>query len=135
MIDGTTGKETEDPLIDTREYIHPCVRSRIKLKGPGINDKGRYECKSLRDWKLEVESEQGAKRPRIFWRSRDKDVEEGFAREIPEAPLKQLEMELLEYDPETMEYVLKPSGVRRRSTRREKEREGSRVRSRSRRPD
>lgn len=128
MVDGTTGKETQDPLIDTREYIHPCVRSRIKLKGPGINGRGRYECKSLRDWKLSIENENGAKRPRIFWRSREKDVEEGFAKEIPEAPLKALEMELLDYDEETKEYVMRPSGVRRRSTRRE--REGSRMRSR-----
>lgn len=137
MVDATTGKETQDPLIDTREYIHPCVRSRIKLKGPGLGDKGRYECKSLRDWKLSIENEEGAKRPRIFWRSREKDVEEGFAREIPEAPLKALEMELLEYDPETMEYVMRPSGVRRRSTRRERDsyKESSRMRSRSGRPD
>lgn len=128
MVDPATGKETDDPLIDTREYIHPCVRSRIKLKGPGISDRGRYECRSLSDWKLSIENEEGAKRPRIFWRSREKNVEEGFAREIPEAPLKQLEMELLEYDQETMEYVLRPSGVRRRSTRRD-----SRMRSGSRR--
>ena len=117
MVDPATGRETHEPLIDTREFIHPCVRSRIKLGGPGIDDKGRYECKALRDWKLMIENDQGAKRPSIYWRARDQP-EEGFVRELAEAPLKQLELEILEYDPETMEYVLKPSGVRRRSTRR-----------------
>lgn len=135
-IDPQKGEETQDPLIDTREYIHPCVRSRLKLKGPGINGRGRYECRALKDWKLAIENEDGAKRPRIFWRSRDREVEEGFAEDIPEAPLKQLELELLETDPEIMEYVLRPSGVKRRSTRKERDsyREPSRARSRSRRP-
>ena len=63
-----------------------------------------------------IENEEGAKRPSIYWRSRDKP-EQGFARELPEAPLKPLEMELLDYDADTREYVMKPSGVRRRSTR------------------
>ncbi|KAH9843428.1 putative alpha/beta hydrolase domain (DUF2235), partial [Teratosphaeria destructans] len=44
---------------------------------------------------------------------------EGFAKVLPEAPLKGLEREVLAYDPETEEYVLRPSAVRmRRSTRR-----------------
>ncbi|KAK3712944.1 hypothetical protein LTR37_008829 [Vermiconidia calcicola] len=124
--DPTNGRETGEPLLDTREFIHPCVRSRIKLRGPGIEDKGRYECLSLEDWKLMIENEDDAKRPSIYWKARDKP-EAGFARELPEAPLKQLEMELLEYDPETMEYVLKPSGVRKRRSTRS-------TRSRSRRP-
>ena len=115
-VDSTTGRETDDPLMDTREYIHPCVRSRIKLHGPGIEDEGRYECKSLQDWKLMIENTEGAKRPSIYWRARDRP-EDGFPRELPEAPLKPLEKELLEYDPDTMEYVLKPSGVRRKSVR------------------
>lgn len=116
MIDPSTGKETDEPLIDTREYIHPCVRARITLKGPGLNDKGDYECKSMTEWKLVVENEEGAKRPSIYWRSRDRP-EKGFPGELPEAPLKPLEIELLEYDKDTFDYVTKPSGVRRRSTR------------------
>lgn len=116
VIDADNGRETNEPLLDTREYIHPCVRARLKLRGPGINDKGRYECESLEDWKLVIENDEGAKRPSIYWKARD-PPEEGFVRELPEAPLKQLELELLEYDPDTMDYVLKPSGVRRRSTR------------------
>lgn len=112
------GKPTDDPLIDTYEYIHPCVRARFKLGGPGINDHGEYDCKSMRDWKLVIEAgEPGAKRPDIFWRSRTRPGD-GFVKFLPEAPLKKLEMELLQYDRETKDYVLKPVGVRKRESRR-----------------
>ena len=124
-IDPVNGRDTGDPLMDTREYIHPCVRSRIKLRGPGLDNKGRYECKSLRDWKLMIENQDGAKRPSIYWRARGKP-ELGFVQELPEAPLKALELEFLEYDPETCDYVMKPSGVRQRRSVKKK--------SRSRRP-
>lgn len=113
--DPTNGKETREPLIDTREYIHPSVRARIKLGGPGIDDEGRYECKSLQDWKLVIENEDAGGRPDIFWRSRDRP-EEDFVESLPEAPLRALEMELLDYDPETRDYVLKPSGMRKRKS-------------------
>lgn len=133
-IDPTNGKATNEPLIDTREYIHPCVRSRIKLKGPGIHDKGIYECRSLDDWKLVIENEEGAKRPSIYWTSRDKPPP-GFARELPEAPLKQLELDLLDYDPETFDYVTKPSGTRKRRSMKPSSPKPARSRSRSRRRD
>jgi hypothetical protein len=128
-VDPVNGKATADPLEDTHEYIHPSVRARIKLKGPGINDHGVYECKALRDWKLMIESteETGGKwPPEIFWRSRYRP-EEGFAKILPEAPLKALERELLDYDKETKDYVLRPSGVRQKRSTRER-------RSRSRAP-
>lgn len=121
-VDPTNGKETHDPLIDTREFIHPCVRARIKLRGPGINDKGTYECKSLRDWKLSIETDEGAERPRISWLARDRPEEPGFVSRLPEAPLRPLEKELLAFDKETMEYVLRPSGVRKRRSRRNRSR-------------
>jgi uncharacterized protein (DUF2235 family) len=113
VIDPTNGRATDEPLMDTREYIHPCVRSRIKLKGPGIHDKGVYECKSLLPWKLIIENEEGMKRPRIVWKSRNKPLP-GFDAELPEAPLKPLEREILETDRETFDYVMKPSGSRKR---------------------
>jgi uncharacterized protein (DUF2235 family) len=124
--DPTNGRETQEPLIDTREYIHPCVRARVKLKGPGIDDDGRYECKSLRDWKLVIENEEGGNRPRIGWLARDKP-EPDFERRLPEAPLKQLEMQLLNFDKETAEYVLRPSGVRQRRSKRDSSRMPSRA--------
>ena len=131
--DPNNGKSTDDPLVDTREYIHPCVRSRTKLRGPGIRDHGRYDCKSLDDWKLVVENEDGSKRPSIYWRSRDKPAP-GFPRELAEAPLKPLELELLEYDPDTLEYVTKPSGVSKRQSKRQSK-QIVRSRSQSRRRD
>ncbi len=115
-VDPITGKETDEALIDTREYIHPCVRSRVQLKGPDFDNRSVYDCKSLKQWKLVIENDEGAKRPRVYWRSRDRP-EEGFEGELPEAPLKPLELELLEHDRETYDYVTKPSGVKRRSTR------------------
>ena len=136
-IDPTNGKATNDPLLNTREYVHPCVRSRVKLRGPGIKDQGVYDCKGLQDWKLVIENEEGAKRPAIFWRARDKPPP-GFVRELPEAPLKQLELDLLDYDPETFDYVTKPSGTRKRRSMQPKVVKGrsqSKARSRSRRRD
>jgi hypothetical protein len=55
--DPKTGKASEDPLIDTHEYIHPSVRSRMKLHGPGLDDKGTYDCRALKDFKLVRECE------------------------------------------------------------------------------
>lgn len=128
--DPTNGRPTDDPLIDTHEYIHPCVRSRLKLHGPGLNDRGDYECKALQDWKLVIEwPDEGAKRPTIYWKARDKPPE-GFVKVLPEAPLWALELELLAYDAETEQYVKKPSGVRSRKSERRSQR-----RSRSRRSD
>lgn len=114
-IEPTTGKATNEPLVNTREFIHPCVRARVKLKGPDFENKGVYDCKALRNWKLVIENEEGRKRPHVYWRSRARPPE-GFVGELPEAPLKPLEIELLEYDRETCDYILNPSGMRRRGT-------------------
>lgn len=121
--DPATGRQTTEPLIETHEYIHPSVRSRIKLHGPGIGDRGEYVCKSLQDWKLIVEpSETGDRRPNVMWRSRERPTD-GFVRTLPEAPLWKLELELLQYDPETEQYVMRPSvGRNRRSQRRSRSR-------------
>lgn len=131
--DPTNGRPTSDPLMDTHEvcieslldfevgctnsaqYIHPSARSRLKLHGPGLGDRGDYECKALDDWKLVIESEEGVKRPTVYWKARDRPSE-GFVKVLPEAPLWQLELELLHYDPDIESYVLKPSGVRSRKS-------------------
>ncbi|OQO10553.1 hypothetical protein B0A48_03851 [Cryoendolithus antarcticus] len=119
--DPTTGRPTDEPLQDTHEYVHACVRSRLRLGGPGLDDKGRYECKALDDWKLNIENTaDGSKRPNVFWKLRIKDMDVS-TRIMPEAPLWGIERELLEYDPETMEYVLKPSAVRQRKSKSKRE--------------
>lgn len=129
----TNGKPTNDPLLDTHEYIHPSVRSRLKLHGPGLDDKGEYTCEALRNFKLVIEWPEdggggggGAKRPNVFWRARDRPADPAFVKALPEAPLWNLEMELLRYDPETEQYVMKPSGVRARREKRGKSRNQSR---------
>lgn len=129
-VDPINGKPTLEPLLETHEYFHPSVRARVKLGGPGLDDEGRYDCKALQDWKLTIETrDDGSKWPDVYWRSRSRP-DEGFAKILPEAPLKSLETELLEYDKETSEYVLRPSGVRQRRSTRDRNK-----RSESRRPD
>ena len=102
VIDPDNGRKTDEPLRDTHEYIHPSVRTRLKLDGPGVNDEGRYECKALQDWKLVIEpgevDERGrSSKPAIFWRLKtgQKNVS---TRLLPESPLSPLERELLEMD-------------------------------------
>ena len=118
-VDPTNGQQTKEPLEDTHEYVHPSVRARIKLKGPGINDRGIYECKALENWKLVIESSGDSKLPEVFWKSRSRP-EDGFTKILPEAPLGRLEREILGYDLDTRDYVLRPSGVRRRRRTRSK---------------
>lgn len=113
VIDPDNGRQTDEPLRDTHEYIHPCVRARIKLDGPGPNDMGRYECRALKDWRLVIEPGEGEQgrpgRPDVFWRlqTKQKNV---TTRILPECPLFPLERELLDMDPdrEIQDYVLRP---------------------------
>ena len=123
-VDPDTGKETDAPLKDTCEYIHPSVRTRLKLKGTGIDDKGLYDCQALQDWKLVVdypenseffdeadEEKRATRAPRtldVFWKLRTQQTNV-TTRILPESPLWPLERELLELDPDFEEYALNPS--------------------------
>ena len=103
-VDPDTGRPTSKPLRQTNEYIHPSARSRIVLGGPGMQDRGRYECKALQDYKLKTESDDPENRsPLAIWvpRSRRK----GLGR-LPESPLWETEKELLRTDSEMYEFVL-----------------------------
>jgi hypothetical protein len=113
VIDPETGATTKHALEDTHEYVHPSVRARIKLDGPGLSDRGRYVCEALRDWKLNIEYPDGAKRPNVFWKLRSKDRNVS-TRVMPEAPLWGIEKELLDYDPNTEEYIMRPPDESRR---------------------
>ncbi|KAF1959727.1 hypothetical protein CC80DRAFT_405721, partial [Byssothecium circinans] len=54
--DPQTGRPTTRPLRLTNEYIHASARTRIRLSGPGVSDKGLYECRALTDtYKLVVD--------------------------------------------------------------------------------
>lgn len=132
--DPENGQVLDSPLRNTNEYIHPSVRTRLKLKGPGIEDKGVYECRALADWKLVVdypenseffdaqaqEDEKRGKRPPprtldVYWKLRTQQTNV-TTRVIPESPLWPLERELLEFDPDVEEVALNPGAtVRQRS--------------------
>ncbi|KAH0383299.1 hypothetical protein KCU92_g5514, partial [Aureobasidium melanogenum] len=133
VVDPTDGRKTDVPLQATHEYMHPSVRTRFRLKGPGVDDEGSYDPKALHDWKLFVDydGEKGrGGRPDVFWKLRtaERNV---TTRMIPEAPLLPLERELLEMDPEMEEFVFRPAPTARNSVRRA--RATSRSRSQSRR--
>jgi hypothetical protein len=113
VIDPETGATTKEALEDTHEYVHPSVRARIKLDGPGLSDRGRYVCEALRDWKLNIEYPDGAKRPNVYWKLKSKDRNVS-TRTLPEAPLWGIEKELLDYDPEAEEFIMRPPDESRR---------------------
>jgi hypothetical protein len=113
VVDPDNGRMTDEPLRDTHEYIHPSVRARMKLDGPGYDDVNAYTPRALKDWKLIIEEgalENGKPgRPDIYWRltTGQKNVS---TRVLPESPLWPLERELLEMeqDREIERYVLDP---------------------------
>lgn len=101
-VDPDTGRSTSMPLRQTNEYIHPSVRARIVLNGPGIEDEGRYEGKALQEYRLRTEGND-RERPLVVWvpRSRRKG-----ATRLPESPLWGTEKELLRTDPNTYDFLI-----------------------------
>ena len=117
-VDPSSGRKTSRPLHDTHEYIHPSARTRLRLGGPGVDDKGRYECAALADWRLVVSYDAPGGEPTVVWKARfpERNVS---TRVLPESPLWELERELCALDPRTYDYVLKPpsTGGRRHKDR------------------
>ena len=109
-VDPFNSRETERPLRHTNEYIHPSVRMRIRGHGPGVFDKGVYDCPALTEaYKLVVDYGPGNQQtgdPEIYWKIRRS---EGLAvRELPEAPLWRLERELARRDRKTYDLIKRP---------------------------
>lgn len=109
-VDPYNGRSTDRPLRQTNEYIHPSVRTRHRLQGPGVLDRGTYDCRALTDnYKLIVDYGPGNQKsgdPEIFWKVRRS---EGLAvRELPEAPLWRLERELARRDREMYDMIKRP---------------------------
>jgi hypothetical protein len=108
-VDPESGKETDRPLRDTHEYVHPSVRTRFVLGGPGVEDDGVYEPEALDDWRLVVQYHDGDRRskPDVFWKARfsSRNVS---TRILPESPLWDLEKKLLRMDPEMEDEVFRP---------------------------
>lgn len=85
-VDPDTGRPTSKPLRDTNEYIHPSARSRIVLKGPGIEDEGIYHCPALDSYKLKEMDETASKQPSFLWAPRSRRKRSNL-HELPESPL------------------------------------------------
>ncbi|KAF2712508.1 hypothetical protein K504DRAFT_371987 [Pleomassaria siparia CBS 279.74] len=113
-----TCRPTSRPLRQTNEYIHPSVRTRIRLSGPGVSDKGVYECRSLTDaYRLVVDYSTSHSNPNttpttakpepdIYWKCKFKDTD--AVKVLPEAPLWRLERELCRRDREMWDAVKRP---------------------------
>ncbi|KAJ4305507.1 hypothetical protein N0V90_001038 [Kalmusia sp. IMI 367209] len=118
-VDPFTCRPTERPLRQTNEYIHASARTRFRLGGPGVSDKGFYECAALaHNYKLVVDyGPDGARAadPDVHWKLKYRDP--NAVRILPEAPLWGIEKELARRDPETYDYVKRPpaTGGNRRS--------------------
>lgn len=105
------------PLRQTNEYVHPSVRVRVVLNGPGMEDEGRYEGTALQEYRLKTENND-REQPLVVWvpRSRRKGVTR-----LPESPLWGTEKELLRTDPNTYDFLTE-------GPRTPKQREPSRIR-------
>ncbi len=103
--DPFNGRTTSKRLKNSNEYIHASVRSRVGLGGPGIQDRGRYDCKALDDWSFELDSQSAdTKEPMIVWKNMSGKKEGQMV--IPEAALRETERRLLEMSAKVEDYIL-----------------------------
>lgn len=115
--DPVNGRPTSKRLKNTNEYIHASVRSRVGLGGPGIEDRGRYECQALDGWSFELDSQRAdTKEPMIIWKKSSE--RRGGQMIIPEAALLETERRLLEMSPKVEDYVLDMRKPRRSRSKR-----------------
>ena len=117
--DPYNGSTTTKRLKNTNEYIHASVRSRVGLRGPGIQDRGRYDCKALDDWSFELDRQSAnAKEPMFMWRNMSGKKEDGSQEVIPEAVLLETERRLLEMSPKVEDYIEERKRPRKSRSRR-----------------
>jgi Uncharacterized alpha/beta hydrolase domain (DUF2235) len=115
--DPYNGRMTTKRLKNTNEYIHASVRSRVGLGGPGIEDRGRYDCKALGDWNFELDGQTAdTKEPMIVWKNLS--GQKGGQMVIPEAALLETERRLLEMSPKVEDYILDMKEPRRSRSKR-----------------
>lgn len=124
-VDPYSGRPTRKRLKNTNEYIHPSVRSRVGLQGPGEQDRGIYEPEALRDWTFEAEPGQNAEGVSVVWVDRSGGNTGGQER-IPEAVLLETEIALLRESPRVEEY-LRTSQLPIREKRRSRRMDGDAV--------
>jgi hypothetical protein len=107
-VDPYTGRPTRKPLRDTNEYVHPSVRTRSYLDGPGPEDRGYYESKALEGYKLRMTGHRPEENmPLAVWESRAK--RKGVPRRtLRECPLFDTERKLLRYSQQVEQFVYAP---------------------------
>lgn len=118
-VDPVTGRPTNKLLRNTNEYIHPSVRSRTGLGGPGAQNRGKYVSKALQDWDFLLDNKDEAgveiKMKFMIWKRRSKSGR--GQRIIPESMLLETEKRLLEQSGKVYDYVMEPPPTSRRSRR------------------
>ncbi|MCJ1409057.1 hypothetical protein MMC19_003134 [Ptychographa xylographoides] len=108
--DPGTGRPSAKPLRDTNEYVHPSVRARTELDGPGIEDRGTYRSRALEEYRLKVNASAAAGEPLAVWESLARRKERP-RRVLVESPLWETERRLLGYSPEVRDYILGGRGI------------------------
>lgn len=104
-MDPFTGQPTTKRLRNTYEYIHPSVRSRTAMAGPGPQDRGTYNSKALAGWDF---SAQNTNKPEgrstyTVWRyTGNREVGQDV---IPECLLQPTEERLLGMSPKVEDVV------------------------------
>ena len=104
-MDPGTGNPTSKPLRDTNEYVHPSVRARTGLGGPGVEDRGVYDPRAMDGYRLKVASSHLPGEPLAVWESRARR-KGGPRRVLAESPLWETERKLLGYSPDVYDYLL-----------------------------
>ena len=119
-VDPATGKPTKKLLKNTNEYFHASVRSRTGLQGPGIEDRGIYESRALREWTFGVEQNDqiGEKEPTVVWTKHNEKPGQPI---IPEAILLPIERMLLGNSPKVEDFVLNMKPPRKKGKRRSRQ--------------
>lgn len=102
-VDPQNGRVTNKRLKRTNEYIHASVRARVGLQGPGYVDRGLYEPRALKDWTFATEDTGGGANMTV-WTDRS-NRNSGGQQRIPEAPLSETEIRLLETSPRVADFI------------------------------
>lgn len=59
-VDADTNVDTEEPLLNTNERIHSCVRVRLACQGLGMDDRHTWTCPSM--------LQDDSRKKRLLWR-------------------------------------------------------------------
>ncbi|KAI9783145.1 MAG: hypothetical protein M1816_001596 [Peltula sp. TS41687] len=112
-VDPDTELPTTAVLENTNEYIHASVRARYGLERMGFDDVGRYAPPSLLHWTLargkdDVElSSNNTGQPQYFWAYDGSDVKLNNSLSVlQEDTLGEMELSLLQHDPQAYEKVM-----------------------------